>query len=48
MLWDCYKSRHGLEPLTAIREMGHQDPVFSYILLRGSKEGPQQGSGIQT
>jgi hypothetical protein len=33
---------YGLELLTAIREMGHQDPVFSYFLLRGDKEAPQQ------
>jgi hypothetical protein len=22
MLWDCYNSPHGLEPLTVVREMG--------------------------
>jgi hypothetical protein len=37
-----------LEPLTAIREMGCRDPVFSYFLLRGDKEGSWWESGVQT
>jgi hypothetical protein len=47
-LWDCYKSPHGLEPLTAVREMEHWDPVFSYFLLREGEEGPWQEWWIQT
>jgi hypothetical protein len=43
-LWYGNATNHpcGLEPLTAIREMGHQDTVISYFLLRGGKEGYQR------
>jgi hypothetical protein len=48
----CYGTatnpRYGLEPLTAIRELGCRYPIISYFLLRGGEEGPLQESGIQT
>jgi hypothetical protein len=47
MLGDCYKSPYRLEPLTAVRERGHQDPVFSYFLLRWGEEWPQWESEVQ-
>jgi hypothetical protein len=34
---------YGLEPLTAVREMGCQDPVISYFLLRGGQRGAPAG-----
>jgi hypothetical protein len=37
-----------LELLTAVREMGLQDPLFSYILTKEGQEGSWQESGIQT
>jgi hypothetical protein len=43
----CYNTttnpHYVLEPLSAIREMGCRDPVFTYFLLRGGKEGPLAG-----